>query len=247
MAAPVIEQVADGVVRLGTWIVNWYLIEDGGGVTVVDAAVPGYHDQLRPGLELLGRSESDVAAVVLTHAHVDHLGMAETLRTRLDVPVYVHEGDADLARTAKQPGKRESSMLPYLGHRMAWQLLWELGRNGGFKPPRIAEVSTFADGDDLDVPGRLRVVHTPGHSDGHSSLLGRSAVFAGDAICSLNPLTGSRGPQLMPSALNRDSQQALRSLDRVVGTGGDLLLPGHGEPLRQPQTAVDEAKRRGPT
>src|ERR1700686_446583 len=115
MGAPArIETVADGVVRLGTWIVNWYLLEENGRVTVVDAAVRGYRDQLAPGLAMLGRSESDVAAVVLTHAHADHVGLAELLRSELNVPVYIHAGDAQPARTGKRFGKNESSMLPHL-------------------------------------------------------------------------------------------------------------------------------------
>jgi glyoxylase-like metal-dependent hydrolase (beta-lactamase superfamily II) len=246
-APPRIETVADGVVRLGTWIVNWYLLEEHGRVTVVDAAVPGYRDQLSPGLAKLGRSDSDVAAVVLTHAHGDHVGVAELLRSELNVPVYIHAGDAELARTGKRVGKNESSVLPYLRHPMAWKLFWELGSNGGSKPVPIKEVQTFADGDELDVPGRPRVVHTPGHTDGHCAFVSGETVFAGDSICELNPLTGSRGPQPMPRAFNRDSEQALRSLDKLVGTGGRLLLPGHGEPIHEPQTAVETAKRVGST
>jgi glyoxylase-like metal-dependent hydrolase (beta-lactamase superfamily II) len=246
-ATPIVDTVSEGVVRLGTWIVNWYLVEDGGRVTVVDAAVPGYRAQLGAGLARLGRSESDIAAVVLTHAHADHTGVAEILRGELGVPVYVHEGDEELARTAKAFGKNEKSMLPYLRHPMAWKLLWELGSNGGMKPRPIKDVRTFADGDELDVPGRLRVIHTPGHTNGECVLVSSGAMFAGDAICELNPLTGARGPQLLPSAFNHDSQQALGSLDKVGGAGAQLILPGHGDPIREPQTAVDAAKRRGPT
>ncbi|MGH3003585.1 MAG: MBL fold metallo-hydrolase [Gaiellaceae bacterium] len=247
MAAPIVSRVDDRVVRIGTWIVNWYLLSDDEGVTVVDAAVPGYRRQLDAGLAELGRAASDVKAVVLTHAHADHVGCAEQLRTELGVPVYVHPADEELATTGKAFGKTDASMVPYLRHAMSWRLLLELGRNGGMKPPKIGEVQSYADGDELPVPGRPRVVHTPGHTPGHCSLAAGDVIFAGDALCTLNPLTGVRGPQLMPSAFNHSTGQALESLDRLAATQARVVLPGHGDPVKEPQTAIDEARRRGPT
>ncbi|HEY6836213.1 MAG TPA: MBL fold metallo-hydrolase [Gaiellaceae bacterium] len=243
-----ITKLSDNVVRLGSAYVNWFLFSDGEGVTVVDAGVPGYRTQLPQGCRELGRTESDVAAVVLTHAHGDHVGVAEQLRLELGVPVYVHSADESLARTGKFSGKNERSMLPYLRHPAAWKLFWELGRNGGLKLPPIREVRTFSDGDELDVPGRLRVVHTPGHTDGHVALVAEAAgvAFVGDALCSYNPLTGARGPQLMPGAFTRNNDQALASLDRLEGTAGQLL-PGHGDPIQEPDDALAAAKLRGPT
>jgi glyoxylase-like metal-dependent hydrolase (beta-lactamase superfamily II) len=187
--------------------------------------------------------------VVLTHAHADHVGVAEMLRTELRVPVWVHEGDRDLATTAKSMGKNEGSMMPYLRHPAAWKLMFELMRNGAMKPRPIKEVRTFTDGEQLDVPGGLRVVHTPGHTDGHCVLVSDSAgvCFAGDAICSQNPLTGEHGPQLMPRALTHDVAQATASLDRMSGLAVESILPGHGDPIGSPDDAVTRAKGRGPT
>jgi glyoxylase-like metal-dependent hydrolase (beta-lactamase superfamily II) len=242
-------KLAENVVALGSRYVNWYLVADGGKVTVVDAGAPGYRDQLGPGCEMLGCSEADVAAVVLTHPHSDHVGVAELLRTELGIPVHVHAADEKLARTGKQTVKNERSSLPYLRHPAAWKLIWELGRNGAIKPRPIGEVQTFSEGEELDVPGRLRVVHTPGHTEGHCAFVAGSAgvVFAGDAICSYNPMTGSSGPQLMPASFTRDNAQALGSLDRLAGLDAGPLLPGHGGPIGSPEGAVEEAKRRGPT
>src|SRR5205085_11934743 len=96
--------LADGVVRLGTSLVNWYLVEDGGRVTIVDAGAPSYRPQLERGLALLGRSSDDVAAVLLTHGHDDHIGFAEPARSELGVPVYVHRDDEQLTTTRKAFG-----------------------------------------------------------------------------------------------------------------------------------------------
>jgi len=242
-------KLGENVIRLGSSLVNWYLVGDGVHMTVVDAGLPGYRSQLAGGCADLGRTEADVSAVVLTHAHADHVGVAEILRTELRVPVWVHEADRDLATTAKAMGKNEGSMFPYLPRTASWKLMFELGRNGGLKPRPIKEVRTFSDGDELDVPGGLRVVHTPGHTAGHCVLVSEAAgvCFTGDAICSYNPLTGERGPQLLPRALTKDVAQATASLDRLSGLGVQSLLPGHGEPMESPEEAVTRAKGRGPT
>jgi glyoxylase-like metal-dependent hydrolase (beta-lactamase superfamily II) len=55
-------------------------------------------------------------------------------------------------------------------------------------------------------------------------------LFTGDALSTRNPLTGRVGPQIAPDGLNRDSSQALRSLEALAPLPADVLLPGHGEP-----------------
>ena len=240
--------VADGLVRLGTELVNWYLLEDDGRVTIVDAGAPAYRPQLDRGLALLGRSAGDVAAVVLTHAHSDHLGFAESVRAELDVPVYVHRDDESLARTGKAFGKREASLVPYLRHPHAWQLLGHLASSGF--PKKLQRVETFGDGDELDVAGRPRVVHTPGHTAGHSVfwLRSRRTLVAGDLLCTRNPLTGGRGPQLMPRAFNLSSATILDSLSKVEGLDAETIVFGHGDPWRGGAAeAVRLARATGPT
>jgi glyoxylase-like metal-dependent hydrolase (beta-lactamase superfamily II) len=123
-------------------------------------------------------------------------------------------------------------------------------RTGGVKPTKITEVSTFSDDAVLEVPGRPQAVHTPGHSDGHVvyHLPDRGALFVGDALCTYNPLTGRRGPQLMPGAFAVSSSQAMDSLGRIEGLEADVLLPGHGEPWTDGvAAAVARAREAGPS
>src|SRR5438309_9297572 len=242
-------RVADGVLRLGTRLVNWYLVEEAGRVSVVDCGLPGYYDQLEPGLAALGRNLDDVAAVVLTHGDGDHVGFAERLRAASSAPVFVHEADVRIT-TTKENKKTESSLLPYLRHGAALQLIAHFAANGGLKPPPVAEVTAVKDGQTLEVPGKPRVVHTPGHTEGHCVLHfeQHGVVFAGDALCTRNPLTGRSGAQLMPSAFNVSSEQAMRSLDAIAATGAEQVLPGHGEPWTDGAAAAVEAARSfGPT
>ena len=94
--------VADGVHRIEDAHTNWYLVEDDRRLTVVDTGVPRSWESLQAALAELGRKSADIAAVVLTHAHFDHLGFAERARVELDVPVYVHENDVPLTRHPRQ-------------------------------------------------------------------------------------------------------------------------------------------------
>ena len=240
--------VADGLVRLGTELVNWYLVEDGGKVTIVDAGAPKYRPQLERGLAFLGLTTGDVEALILTHAHADHVGFAERVREELSIPVYVHADDESLATTGKAFGKKEAPMLPYLRYGHAWKLLGHLGTSGFPKPVQM--VTTFADGAVLDVPGRPRVIHTPGHTTGHVAfaLEDRNALIMGDLLCELNPLTGKRGPQLMPRAFNLSRVTMLDSLSKIESIDADTLVFGHGDPWRGGTAeAVRIARGRGTT
>ena len=69
-------QIAPSLHRLGSSLVNSYLVEDGGAVTIVDAGLPGYWRLLGPELAAMGRSLRDVRALVLTHGDSDHVGFA---------------------------------------------------------------------------------------------------------------------------------------------------------------------------
>jgi glyoxylase-like metal-dependent hydrolase (beta-lactamase superfamily II) len=214
---------------------------------LVDAGLPGFFDQLVDFLRSRGRTVGQLDALLLTHAHPDHVGIAEAVR-REGVPVHIHEADAEQARTAKQH-KREGGMLPYFRHRATWRLLGMAARNGGLKTTKVTELSTFGEGE-LDVPGRPRAIHTPGHSPGHVvfHFEGQGALLAGDALCTYNPLTGRRGPQLMPGAFAFSNAQALESLGRLEGLDVGVLLPGHGDPWTAGvDAAVARAREVGPT
>jgi glyoxylase-like metal-dependent hydrolase (beta-lactamase superfamily II) len=215
------------VLRLGSSIVSFYALEEGGRWTLLDAGLPGY----RPQLEANGIRPDAIEAVVLTHAHGDHMGLAEKLR-QAGVRVYVHEGDRELATGGEAFGKTEASMLGYFRYPMTWRLYAHFLRNGGGRKPNpVGEVTTFVDGEQLDIPGRPRVIHTPGHTEGHSVFqLEDGSLVVGDLLCSLNPLTGGRGPQILPRALNRSSPRMLDALGRLEQLDAETVWFGHGEP-----------------
>ncbi len=240
-------EVAPGVHRLGNEMVNFYLVEADGGFTLIDAGLPAFLAELEDLLRSRGRTVADVDALLLTHAHGDHVGIAEKVR-QAGVPVRVHELDAEQARTAKSH-PREGSMLPYFRHGQAWRLLVMGARNGAMKPVKIAEVSTFGEGE-LDVPGRPHAIHTPGHSPGHIvfHFADHGVVIAGDALCTWNPLTGRPGPQIMPRAFAFSNAQAVTSLERFEDIEAGALLVGHGDPWTSGVgAAVARARDAGPS
>jgi glyoxylase-like metal-dependent hydrolase (beta-lactamase superfamily II) len=223
-------EVVRGVHRLTRGVVNFYLLEAGGRLTMIDAGAGGDWDVFTAGLAAIGRDVGDLEAVLVTHAHSDHTGIAEQARVA-GARVWVHEADAAVAGGAK-PGKNEAGLGRYLLKLESYRTTWHLLRHRGSRIIPILELSTFADGEILDVPGRPRVLHVPGHTAGMSAVYAedRRALMTGDALVTRNPLTGHRGPQIMPSGLNRDSQQALRSLDVLAAVPAQIVLPGHGEP-----------------
>jgi len=90
------QDVVDGVHRIEDAFTNWYLVEEDDRLTVIDAGVPTSWASLNGTLRQLGRRLDQIEAIVLTHAHFDHLGFAERARRELGVPVYVHENDIPL-------------------------------------------------------------------------------------------------------------------------------------------------------
>ena len=218
-------EVAPGIRRVGPGLVNVYLLEEAGEVTIVDAGAPGYWNELPAELAAMGRTMEDVRALVLTHAHADHIGFAERLRRERRVPVRVHELDAAMARRPGTPRLDERKVRPFALHFIAFALSHGMLRN-----TPILEVATFGDGATLDVPGAPRVIHVPGHSEGSAvlHLPARDVAFVGDAFVTLNVLSGDRGPRMSP--FNADIRRAHASLARLDRLDARVALPGHGEP-----------------
>ncbi|MEQ1553052.1 MAG: MBL fold metallo-hydrolase [Ferruginibacter sp.] len=224
-------EIANGVHHFDCGPFNWYLIEEEGRLTLVDAGFPGHYSVYKKGLELLGKSNKDIEAIILTHAHADHIGFAEKVRKETNAQVYVHSGDANMACKPLQ--------LPWFGLLSnAWRaytakMLGVAIVNGVFTLPHLTKVQTVTDGQILDVPGKPKILHTPGHTDGEIALLleDRKILISGDTIVTRNLLTGALGqPQLTNPILNHNYKQAKRSLDLLRELGEVTMLSGHGTP-----------------
>jgi glyoxylase-like metal-dependent hydrolase (beta-lactamase superfamily II) len=239
--------VTDGVHRIEDAYTNWYLIEQDGALTVVDAGVPTSWRSFHSALAALGRTPADVAAVVLTHAHFDHLGFAERARAELNVPVYVHENDVPLTRLPRRYSFERRRSYYFTTQVRAFPAVASLLRNRAWWPAPVARVVRYTGGT-LPVPGSPEVVFTPGHTLGHCALhlRDRGVLLAGDAIVTFDPYTARRGPRLVARAATADTERNLATLDALVETGAQTVLTGHGEPWTKGiEAAVDEARIAG--
>jgi glyoxylase-like metal-dependent hydrolase (beta-lactamase superfamily II) len=235
--------VAPGVHRIEDAYTNWYLLEAGDEVTVVDAGPPASWGSLQDALHRRGRKLEDVRAVVLTHAHFDHVGFAERARTELGVPVWVHEDDAPLCRHPLEYG-HERSRLAYLLNPGALPIYASMARHRAFFAPGVKEVRRFREGT-VDVPGAPQIIPTPGHTIGHCALHlpDRDAVIAGDSVVTLDPYTGKRGPRLVARAATADVERNLRSLEPLAATAATHVLTGHGEVWHDGADAITSQAR----
>jgi glyoxylase-like metal-dependent hydrolase (beta-lactamase superfamily II) len=218
-------EIAKGLHRIGSDIVNSYLIIDGSGVTVIDAGLPRYWTLLNGELARLGLTLDDVRALILTHGDTDHIGFAARLSREKNIPAYLHPADAGRARLEVK--KPRSGWGPVKAGPLAG-FLWYSIRQGGLRIPPAGELRPVEDGQVLDVPGTPRIIHVPGHTPGSVAVHvpAVDALFVGDTLTTRNVLTGVTGPKPAPFTL--EPGQALASLGRISETDATWVLPGHG-------------------
>jgi glyoxylase-like metal-dependent hydrolase (beta-lactamase superfamily II) len=246
------DEVAPGVHRIGDSLVNFYLVVTAEGLVMVDAGLPSHSGQLLDAVAWVG---GRLRAVVLTHAHPDHTGLAERARDQGGARVWVHEADAPLLKEgpagASVHAPPERSLLPYLARYPASaRSLMQLGYAGAFSSDRVSEYSVFGDDQVLEeVPGRPRALSAPGHTPGSVLLYfeGHGVVFTGDALVTADPSIGGVGPRVVSRMSTHDSVRALDSLDQLAELPErTVLLPGHGAPFTEgPRTAMIRARATG--
>lgn len=218
--SPTIEPVADGVwlVRGGLpRVMNVYLLEDGGGVTLFDAGIKGMARGLREAAEPLG----GIRRIVLGHGHTDHRGSAP----QLDAPVYCHPDEVVDAEGSG--GFRYWPNIPYSNLPRSARLLHPLLHNYVWDGGPVKVEGTVAEGD--EVAG-FRAVHIPGHAPGMIALWREADRLAlvSDLVYTIDMRGRHSDPHMPDDTYNWNSEMARESVRKVAGLEPVALWAGHG-------------------
>ena len=239
-------EVGDGVIAVQGRDVNWAFLRDGKSFTLVDTGYPRYYSTLRKSIRMAGLSFSDLEAIVITHAHVDHIGGAPALLHARPVPVFVGEPELPMAIGAWTESATPMDVIANLWRPrfVPWSL--RVGMAGGAEHVKVPEATAVPDGKTLDIPGRPQVLITPGHTSGHLCLESDGVLLTGDALVTGHAVSGRRGPQLLASLFHTDGGQADAALDTIATVDASVIVPGHGPVWHgTPADAVAVARRRG--
>jgi hydroxyacylglutathione hydrolase len=165
---------------------------------------------------ILDRHQLTVKSIVITHAHIDHIGGAQKLRALTGAPVYMNENDSVLAEN------------------LAMQAAWL-----GVETPQNPGIDSPAREGDVLRAGAIeaQVIHTPGHTPGSISLFipAENKLIAGDTL-----FKGSIGRTDLPGGDFRTIMMSIR--DKLYTLPENtIVIPGHGEP-----TDIATEKRSNP-
>ena len=204
--ATVGQRVDDGVGRVPGFV-NSYVVGEAGRYYLIDTGFSSRASRIRRAFERAGVPLSSITAMILTHYHVDHIRGASRLETLRHAPIACHSADAPVVEGRSPiPGS-------------VWVRLFA-------RTHPIPVRSALGEGESI---GPFQVVHVPGHTPGSIALYHpqRRMMFSGDAV-----IEREGRVSLAASRYAWNFPQAIASLDHLRARSVELLLPGHGEPVR---------------
>ncbi len=190
----------------------------GRDVTLIDAGAPGGGRLVLRQLRRLGIAPRDVKRIVLTHYHIDHRGAARELQLATGAELLAHRSEAPYLR----------GLLPYPNPVREGPFIGIAGRVLSIARGRPLEVRELEDGEILDVRGGLRVLHSPGHTQGSIALYleGERLLLAGDTMGFKRRVLEAPDP-----TVSEDVPRARISLERLAALDVETICFAHFKPL----------------
>lgn len=212
------------VVPIKLPLANAYLVLDERPI-LVDTGYTGDEGRILRALAAEGVAPRDLALILFTHGHGDHIGAAAALRQLAGTPVAMHRADEAMAVSGRNgpitPTRPSAALLT--------PFFTQILRPVAPCPPDLL----IDEGHDLAPYGvRGRLLHTPGHTAGSLTLmLEGGAALVGDLLMGghLGGAIGPHQPRYHYIAASLDQVRA--SLGRVLALGATRLYVGHGGPL----------------
>ena len=191
---------------------NVYLVINGEEVAIIDTGTAGNAKKTVEYVQKLAHQPADVKTIILTHFHMDHMGSAKELKDLTNAKVAAHTEDADYIAGTKPLPKPKNILFRAV--------------SSFVRPVSVQVDIILKEGDKI---ANLTVFHTPGHTPGSIMLLDeeRKVLFAGDTLrYDGKKVSGA------PGQFSADSNQVKESITKASTLSFDIMLPGHGEPLR---------------
>jgi glyoxylase-like metal-dependent hydrolase (beta-lactamase superfamily II) len=227
--------VAPGVWRVKDIFVNMFIIQNREGTdwVLVDAGLKTSSKKIKNLVEnIFGGSGSKPKAILLTHAHFDHVGSLIELAEEWGVPVYSHHQERPYltGQSAYPPAD------PAVGGGVMALMSFAFP-----KGPINAEqyLSEFSEGGEIPELEDWKWIHTPGHTPGHISLFRErdGVLIAGDAIVTtmmesvIAVATQKKFVSGPPKYFTPDWGAAARSVRSLAALEPNVIVTGHGHPI----------------
>ncbi|MET9212700.1 MULTISPECIES: MBL fold metallo-hydrolase [Actinomycetes] len=228
------QQVGDEVFTIRGTEVNMVLLRDGRDLTLIDAGWLGDAGVIERVVRELGHRPEDIVAVLLTHAHLDHVGALNHLHRRYGIPAYTSAVEVRHARGECHESATPLDVIKRLNDRATIGWAARITAAGGLRKNTVAHIQPFLAEGALDFPGNPVPIACPGHTSGHSAfhLPAAGAIATGDTLVTAHPTSKTVGPQLLPSFFNHSTPATLAALTTLESVPAELVLPGHGLPFR---------------
>lgn len=227
---------------------NWVLVRDSRDLTLIDAGYPKDIDGVVASVEQIGHRIEDIRGVLITHAHVDHVGAIPALQRKHPTPTYAGEAELPMLRGERQEQATIWDVVSRCWRPRVARWAVAIARAGAQETVRLPRAQAVQPDSPLDLPGAPVPVACPGHTSGHTAYVLPAAgiVVTGDALITGHPIVKRTGPQLLPAFFSHVPAQMNAGLDALASLDADTVLPGHGPVWRGSlQHAVNGARSFG--